>query len=219
MNTAVRTTTYAWIILSAITIGSVVAGTRSYPRRRGRRQRTDHRGGDPVGIHQGTHDHSILHGSAHRTAVAQAIHRRVAHRAVGRNSSDLPTRRRVELTLTQDVRFLGTMAQPLGYAARVNTARAFRSRWRQYRFWTGAEITDYDPIDPANISAARRRIPGAACRGAGSLQPQAGALDFEPAARCPGGGPRRRHDVQRRRSHTTKDGGTAPGDDGRQKPQ
>jgi cytochrome P450 len=56
------------------------------------------------------------------------------------------------LTLTQDVRFLGTMAQPLGYAARVNTARAFRSRWRQYRFWTGAEITDYDPIDPANIA-------------------------------------------------------------------
>ena len=56
------------------------------------------------------------------------------------------------MTLAQDVRFLGTMAQPLGYAARVNTARAFRGRWRQYRFWTGAEITDYDPIDPANIA-------------------------------------------------------------------
>jgi hypothetical protein len=54
------------------------------------------------------------------------------------------------MTLSQDVRFLGTMAQPLGYAARVNTARAFRGRWRQYRFWTGAEITDYDPIDPAH---------------------------------------------------------------------
>ena len=69
-----------------------------------------------------------------------------------RNSGDLPTLRKVDLTLTQDVRFLGTMAQPLGYAARVNTARAFRGRWRQYRFWTGAEITDYDPIDPANIA-------------------------------------------------------------------
>ena len=56
------------------------------------------------------------------------------------------------MTLAQDVRFLGTIAQPLGYAARVNTARAFRGRWRQYRFWTGAEITDYDPIDPANIA-------------------------------------------------------------------
>ena len=56
------------------------------------------------------------------------------------------------MTLAQDVRFLGTMAQPLGYAARVNTARAFRGRWRQYRFWTGAEITEYDPIDPANIA-------------------------------------------------------------------
>ena len=56
------------------------------------------------------------------------------------------------MTLTQDVRFLGTMAQPLGHAARVNTARALRSRWRQYRFWTGAEITAYDPIDPANLA-------------------------------------------------------------------
>src|SRR6202048_5381723 len=80
------------------------------------------------------------------------FHRRVAHRSVGRNSSDLCTRRRVKLTLTQDVRFLGTLAQPLGYAARVNTARAFRSRWRQYRFWTGAAITGCDPIDPANIA-------------------------------------------------------------------
>ncbi len=56
------------------------------------------------------------------------------------------------MTLTQDVRFLGTMAQPLGYAARVNTARALRVRWREYRFWTGAEITDFDPIAPANLA-------------------------------------------------------------------
>jgi cytochrome P450 len=56
------------------------------------------------------------------------------------------------MTLSQDVRFLGTMAQPLGHAARVNTARAFRGRWRQYRFWTGAEITDYDPIDPEHLA-------------------------------------------------------------------
>ena len=84
----------------------------------------------------------------------------MAHRSVGRNSRDLFTLRRVELTLTQDVRFLGTMAQPLGYAARVNTARAFRGRWRQYRFWTGAEITDYDPIHPANLAQ-----PDAAYRG------------------------------------------------------
>src|ERR1700727_1792877 len=56
------------------------------------------------------------------------------------------------MTLSQDVRFLGTMAQPLGHAARVNTVRAFRGRWRPYRFWTGAEITDYDPSDPDNIA-------------------------------------------------------------------
>jgi hypothetical protein len=31
-------------------------------------------GGDPFGIHQGTHDHSILCGSTHRTAVAQVFH-------------------------------------------------------------------------------------------------------------------------------------------------
>jgi hypothetical protein len=52
----------------------VVAGTRSCSRPRGRRQRTNHRGGNPFGIHQGTHDHSILRGSAHRTAVAQLFH-------------------------------------------------------------------------------------------------------------------------------------------------
>jgi hypothetical protein len=51
----------------------VVAGTGSCSTRRGRRQCTDHRGGNPFGIHQGTHDHSTLHGSAHRTVVAQAI--------------------------------------------------------------------------------------------------------------------------------------------------
>jgi hypothetical protein len=44
----------------------VLVGTGSCSRCRGRRQRTNHRGGDPFGIHQGTHDHSILHGSAHR---------------------------------------------------------------------------------------------------------------------------------------------------------
>jgi hypothetical protein len=52
----------------------VAAGSGSCSRCRGRRQRTDHRGGDPFGIHQGTHDHSMLHGSADRTAVAQLCH-------------------------------------------------------------------------------------------------------------------------------------------------
>jgi hypothetical protein len=52
----------------------VVPGTRSCSRPHGPRQRTNHRGGDPFRIHQGTHDHSALRGSAHRTAVAQLFH-------------------------------------------------------------------------------------------------------------------------------------------------
>jgi hypothetical protein len=51
----------------------VMAGTGSCSRPRGRRQRSNHRGGDPFGIHQRTHDLRHLRGSAHRTTVAQAI--------------------------------------------------------------------------------------------------------------------------------------------------
>ena len=48
----------------------VAAGTGSCSRHRGRRHCTDPRGDDPFRIHQRTRDHSALHGSAHRSAVA-----------------------------------------------------------------------------------------------------------------------------------------------------
>lgn len=51
------------------------------------------------------------------------------------------------MTLKHDVQFLGTMAGPLGRAARVGAVSAVRGRWRPYRSWTGAEITAYDPFD------------------------------------------------------------------------
>ncbi|MBY6388852.1 cytochrome P450 [Rhodococcus erythropolis] len=40
------------------------------------------------------------------------------------------------------------MAKPLARAARVGAVASVRGRWRPYRSWTGAEITDYDPFDP-----------------------------------------------------------------------
>lgn len=52
------------------------------------------------------------------------------------------------MTIQHDVRFLSTMAGPLGRAARVGAVSAVRGRWRPYRSWTGAEITAYDPFDP-----------------------------------------------------------------------
>lgn len=52
------------------------------------------------------------------------------------------------MTLKHDVQFFGTMAGPLGRAARVGAVSAVRGRWRPYRSWTGAEITAYDPFDP-----------------------------------------------------------------------
>ena len=73
-STAARTITYAWIILSAITILSWWLAP-------GHARGATAVASAPIivavilfGIHQGTHDHSILHGSAHRTAVAQLFH-------------------------------------------------------------------------------------------------------------------------------------------------
>ena len=56
------------------------------------------------------------------------------------------------MTLKHDVRFFGTMAGPLGRAARVGAVNAVRGRWRPYRSWIGAEITAYDPFDPDTAS-------------------------------------------------------------------
>lgn len=53
------------------------------------------------------------------------------------------------MTLANDVRFASTLVGPLSRAMTVSLSAAVKGRWRPYRSWTGAVITDFDPLDPA----------------------------------------------------------------------
>ncbi|MDQ1550040.1 MAG: hypothetical protein QOD27_1698 [Microbacteriaceae bacterium] len=56
------------------------------------------------------------------------------------------------MTLTQNVQFAGSLVKPLGNAARINTVSGIRARWHNHRSPISAEITAYDPLDPATAA-------------------------------------------------------------------
>lgn len=65
------------------------------------------------------------------------------------------------MPLAKDVKFASTLVGPLSRAMKVSLAAGVRGRWRPYRSWTGAVISDYDPLDPATAAhpeAAYRKL-------------------------------------------------------------
>jgi cytochrome P450 len=69
------------------------------------------------------------------------------------------------MTLSQNVQFAGSLVKPLGTAARINAVSGVRARWQAHRIPIDAEITSYDPLDPATAAqphASYRRLHGGA---------------------------------------------------------
>lgn len=65
------------------------------------------------------------------------------------------------MTIARDVRFASTLVGPLSRAMKVSISAGVKGKWRPYRKWTGAVITDYDPLDPttaAHPETAYRRL-------------------------------------------------------------
>ena len=65
------------------------------------------------------------------------------------------------MALHHNVRFARSLVKPLATAARINAASGVRARWQAHRIPTGAEITSYDPLDPATAAqphASYRRL-------------------------------------------------------------
>lgn len=56
------------------------------------------------------------------------------------------------MTVANDVRFASTLVGPFGRAMKVSVTASARRHWRPYRNWTGAVISDYDPLDPATAA-------------------------------------------------------------------
>jgi cytochrome P450 len=56
------------------------------------------------------------------------------------------------MTVANDVRFASTLVRPFSRAMKVSVSAGVRRRWRPYRKWTGAVISDYDPLDPATAA-------------------------------------------------------------------
>jgi cytochrome P450 len=69
------------------------------------------------------------------------------------------------MTLSQNLQFAGSLVKPMGTAARINAVAGMRARWHRYGSPIGAEITAYDPLDPATAAQpheAYRRLHGGA---------------------------------------------------------
>lgn len=60
------------------------------------------------------------------------------------------------MTLARDARFASTLVGPLSRAVKVSISAGVKGKWRPYRAWTGAVITDYDPLDPATAAQPTR---------------------------------------------------------------
>lgn len=56
------------------------------------------------------------------------------------------------MPLANDVKFASTLVGPLSRAMRASVSASVRGHWRPYRSWTGAVISDYDPMDPATAA-------------------------------------------------------------------
>lgn len=56
------------------------------------------------------------------------------------------------MTLARDARFASTLVGPLSRAVKVSISAGVKGKWRPYRAWTGAVITDFDPLDPATAA-------------------------------------------------------------------
>lgn len=56
------------------------------------------------------------------------------------------------MALANDVKFASTLVGPLRRAMKVSLSASVKGRWRPYRSWTGAVISDYDPLDPATAA-------------------------------------------------------------------
>lgn len=55
-------------------------------------------------------------------------------------------------TKVDEVGFARWVVKPIGAAAKMNLTAAVRTRRQGYRAWTGAVITDYDPLDPVTAA-------------------------------------------------------------------
>jgi cytochrome P450 len=57
-----------------------------------------------------------------------------------------------ELSRGDHVRLAGTVAKTVGQVVGLNVRVAAQNRFRGYRGWIGAEVTDYDPLDPVTAA-------------------------------------------------------------------